>query len=124
MSYKSEIERVQNDYGYYLNFKLEYQDENKVWQAVDLTGYSAIKVFIGETGKTAAKVVGDCDPVGDLKNGLCRYKVKGPDPMDFDESDVTYEIEIEVSYGAPVTEVVTAKGLSLYIASEMAETEA
>lgn len=122
MSYKSQVERNQNDWGYYLNFKLEYQDENKQWQPLDLSGYSALKVFIGEAGNPTSKVVGDCEiaPEDLTTDGKCRYKVQDGD---FDEGDKTYEMEVEVSYGVPVVEVVTGKGASIYISPELAETE-
>jgi len=112
MSYVSELELVQNDYGYDLEFQLK-DDEG---DAVDLTGNTSIKVFIAELEATTTKVTGTCIPT-DEEGGLCKYTVESGD---FDEAPKTYEVEVEVTYAS---KVVTARGLIIEIKTELPESE-
>jgi len=112
MSYVNEVNLVQNDYGYDLEFQLSDASGN----AVDLTGATAIKVFVAEPGKTTAKIVGDCTVVN-ATGGLCKYTVVSGD---FDEAPKQYDVEIEVTY---VGKVVTARGTVIKIISELPESK-
>jgi hypothetical protein len=110
MSYVDKITVVQNDYGYDLEFQLTDASGNPV----DLTGATAIKVFIAEPEALKAKVVGDCI-VMDATHGLCKYTVR---EGDFDEGEKRYFAEVEVSY---VNKVITAKRVTIYVVSELPE---
>jgi hypothetical protein len=112
MSYVTSIQVVQNDYGY----DLEFQLTDASGAAVDLTGATAVKVFIAEPGKTVAKVVGDCT-VTNPTGGLCKYTVLNGD---FDEAEKEYVAEIEVAYAG---KVVTARGVVIKVAAELPESK-
>jgi hypothetical protein len=110
--YVSNLTLKQNDFGYDLEFSLTDADD----KPVDLTDATEIKVFIAERNATVAKVVGVCAPVGDEKEGICKYTVKNGD---FDEAPKEYEVEVEVAYDT--TKNVTAFGVLINIEKELPE---
>ena len=110
MSYVSQIEVVQNDYGYELQFKIVDAEGNPV----DLTG-ATVKIFIAEPGAAKAKVSSTCYIV-DAQNGLCRYIVQ---EGDFNEAPKTYQVELELNYA---DRVITAKGVTIKVVKELPET--
>jgi len=110
MSYSSTLDVVQNDYGYDLEFQLKDASNN----AVDLTGATEVKIFVAEAGAQTAKVVGDC-VVTDASNGLVKYTVQDGD---FDEGNKEYQVEIELHF---VGSVLTARGVTIYVVSELPE---
>jgi len=112
MSYVSSITVTQNDKKYDLEFKIEDVEGSPV----DLTGATAVKVFIAEPGASKAKVAGDC-VVTNATQGECKYTVQ---EGDFDEAPKYYQVEVEITYIDG--KVVTAKGVLIHVTPELPET--
>ncbi len=112
MVYKTNVEVVQNDYGYNLNMRLQDVDGN----AIDLTNVGTLNFHASVLGAAALKVDGTCSVVGGTVGaplGSARYLVGS---ADFTEADKTYQVEVECSWG---TKVVTGRGLTVYVRGEL-----
>ena len=111
MSWVEKLEWTQNDYGIDLEGKI-YDSKGAV---VDLTG-ATLKLIVYEIGSTAkieAEATITSEPLGEWK-----YTVLDGD---FDAGKKTYNVEIEISYGTPITKVVTASGASIHVRPEATE---
>ena len=111
MEYVDQVELVQNDYGY----DLEFQVTDVSGQPVPLEGAS-IMLFVAEAGSSKAKVVGSCQ-VTDAPNGKCKYTVQ---EGDFDEGNKVYLAELEITYSGMV---ITARGLKIKVVPELPESK-
>ncbi len=110
MSLKTKIDVVQNDFGYYLDMKL--QDADGV--AVNLSTVGTV-AFLAGIINSGTKINGTCS-VTSATEGSVRYLVG---TADFTDANKTYQCEVSANWG---TKLVTAKGLTIHVLGELPET--
>lgn len=113
MVYKTQVEVVQNDYGYNLDMKLEDYDG----AAVDLTAVGTLNFYAGITG-LGTKVAGTCSIIGGTAMGSLgsvRYVVGS---LDFNQANKVYQCEVQANWG---TKVITARGLTVMVRGDLPE---
>lgn len=103
------INLVQNDYGYDLNFTLQDNDGN----ALDITG-GTLAINVQKENSTAVKFTGSMSIISGPA-GTCKYTVVDGN---FAEAG-RYDAEVQLTLGS---QIVTFTGIKIIVAKELPKT--